>query len=204
MYERVFRWVELGVFAIVVLAVGASIFIMFPTMKSEAAAAWIQAVGSIGAIIAAVYVMHVQGEKAARLAADTDKRALLRRASAVGAIFSHAIQQLHQHSVHLQNEESSHTYLEIVANDGFLNETIRAVAAVPLHELGSHDMVAGFHLLAEALKYARDDVLSYDKYAISIINPAVISNSGRMIEAKISNAEKRFLAGVEELASTSK
>jgi len=75
---------------------------------------------------------------------------------------------------------------------------------VPLHELGSHDMVAGFHLLAEALKYARDDVLSYDKYAISIINPAVISNSGRMIEAKISNAEKRFLAGVEELASTSK
>lgn len=60
MYERVFRWIEVGVLTVVTIAVGGAIFIMFPALKSEAAAAWVQAVGSIAAIGVAIWVSHKQ------------------------------------------------------------------------------------------------------------------------------------------------
>lgn len=60
MYERVFRWVEVGVLAVVAVAVGGAVLIMFPAMKGEVYAAWIQAVGSIAAIGAAIFVMNAQ------------------------------------------------------------------------------------------------------------------------------------------------
>lgn len=69
-----FRWLE----AIVAVGIAAMAFtvilLLFPPLKSEVAAAWVQAIGSIAAIIAAFLIpmyQHRQAEKAA-----DDERAL--------------------------------------------------------------------------------------------------------------------------------
>lgn len=64
--------------ATIALVMGASAYFAHPATTSEAVAAWVQAVGSIGAILAAVWVAHRQYEQTRQLeleraAADTTK-----------------------------------------------------------------------------------------------------------------------------------
>jgi len=64
MERDLLRLLQACVGIVVLLATTLLVFGLFPSMSSEAGAAWIQAVGSIGAILSAIWVMSAQNRAA--------------------------------------------------------------------------------------------------------------------------------------------
>lgn len=77
MERDLLRVLQACVGIVVLLATTLLIFGLFPGMKSEAGAAWIQAVGSIGAILSAIWVMGAQNRAAEKRDQEEIKHFLL-------------------------------------------------------------------------------------------------------------------------------
>lgn len=118
-------------------------------------AAWVQAIGSIAALLVAIFVMKRQNKHATELLIDADKRALLRRANAVGAVLDRAYTQLPQICNQIilglaaQNEDFVKASLTTAVH--MVKELQIAIRSIPAHELGSYEMVSGLYKTMEAL-----------------------------------------------------
>lgn len=77
MERDLLRVLQACVGIVVLFATALLIFGLFPSMKSEAGAAWIQAVGSIGAILSAIWVMGAQTRSAEKRDEEEIKHFLL-------------------------------------------------------------------------------------------------------------------------------
>ncbi len=137
-----FRIIELTVFAVITLAVGAAIFIMFPEMKTEAAASWVQAVGSILAIIGAVWVSNIQHEQSI----DREERQrIARRKDVLQAIHS-VLKQARELVDAMPNDENTISqisgYLEIDATLQMFEEVEQVLRLAPLYEACNYNVVA--------------------------------------------------------------
>jgi hypothetical protein len=113
----------------------------FDLSKSDWAA-WVQAVGSIGAIVGAVYVMDRQSEAAAKLAIDTEHRAMARRLSAIEGIVEHAFHLSMLVGAHTKPIENFYNYFFSYVDPTDLEAALASLHAIPVHTLESYKMVA--------------------------------------------------------------
>ncbi|MCE3606910.1 hypothetical protein LXA47_25375 [Massilia sp. P8910] len=120
-------------------------------------ASWVQSVGSIIALLVAIYVMSRQNAHARRLIVQGDQLAVSRRAAAVHAVVAHADTRLTT-AMRLTTEPAPSTQSEIVTltrSLGHSAEMLRAmqrtVGAIPVHELGSYDMADAIRRMDDTL-----------------------------------------------------
>lgn len=112
---------------------------------SDKGAAWIQAIGSIAAILAAIYILREQGEQARNLATINDSRALARKLSALEALIERGFEMAKTVEVHTEPIADYWDYFFTVVSLDQLRFMRDALSAVPLHSLESYKLVVGVH-----------------------------------------------------------
>lgn len=115
-----------------------------PLWSSEGAA-WVQAVGSIGAIIAAVMIMKHQSEEARKLAIETDARALGRRLAALEALIDQGFKMAQSVEKHANGIRSFYDYFFTLVRPEEIEAITQALKGIPLYTLESYKLVMGVH-----------------------------------------------------------
>ena len=131
---------------------------------------WAQAIGSVAALAVAIYIssrqnshatrlMIKQNSHATRLMLESDTRAVRRHAAAVSAVVARAYIQLLDAARTLDRSAlaSSDMALPVIASgiEITTSETRKALAAIPLHDLGASDLVEGvLHMIAHLKRLA--------------------------------------------------
>jgi hypothetical protein len=130
-------------FAVVVLTawVTINLALSVPKDRSGEVAAWVQAIGSIGAIAGAVYVMRKQSEAATKLASDMEQLAIGRRIAAIEAIVENAYAVSTHFEVHTRGVGDLHEYFSSVIEPNEVAAAVSALNAIPVHTLESYKMV---------------------------------------------------------------
>lgn len=119
---------------------------------------WVQALGSIAALGIAIFIMSRQNQHAVRIVINTDRRALLRRGEAVLVLMFNAHQSVdiscNDLIGSLVTGVPSEEILENMKAIAKATQEARAIlAAVPLHELGSREMVSGAIMMLETMTF---------------------------------------------------
>lgn len=123
-------------------------------MKSGDIASWVQAIGSIGAILGAVWVGERQAERARAQATEMDALALARRRAAYRAVAENALANLDEIQTDLKKGIISRTTFALFFSSRPLSEALEVMRAVPFHELGSPKAISGFLKLRNAVRVA--------------------------------------------------
>ena len=113
--------------------------------KSEWAS-WVQAFGSIAALAVAIFIMSNQSKAAIRLAAQTDRAAVIRRTAAVAGLMHNCHRSVHAAMTQLEGKLQGLSDVRfILAASTPWSEMLEgargSLAAVPLHELGTVNLV---------------------------------------------------------------
>lgn len=98
---------------LIVVGIGLLAFISLISISplwSTQGAAWVQAIGSIGAIVAAIKIMKRQNEEARKLAIETDARALSRRLAALEALVDQGFEMAQSVETHANGISSFYDY----------------------------------------------------------------------------------------------
>lgn len=146
-------WERLGyaiftvAFCLLVWRIGAAI-----ELNSSEWAAWVQAVGSIGAIVGAVVLMKRQNDAAATLAVTMESRALGRRIAAIEGIVENCYEISEILQVHTKPINSYFDYFFSTFSPDDLESALGALMAVPVHTLESYKMVRAAQDLAHTLR----------------------------------------------------
>ncbi|WP_158301314.1 hypothetical protein [Janthinobacterium sp. BJB426] len=126
---------------------------------------WVQAIGSIAALVVAIFVMTRQNSAATKLVNETDLRALQRRAKAVSALVDRAHLQLRSSIDEVQTEAESGTThsLNMACHAGanILSQVRIALQQIPPYELGSYGMVDGLHQTINAISIFESTAASW-------------------------------------------
>jgi hypothetical protein len=115
-------------------------------LDASAWASWVQAVGSIAALVIAIYVMSKQNAHAVRLVVDADRIATLRMANAVRAILKRYYAQLLLANDSIQKYHTKIPYvtkedgLQLQAAYQSLKRIPANLQAIPIFEIGSFDL----------------------------------------------------------------
>lgn len=146
-------WERVGysIFAAAGIATVIGIGIAFELGKSDWAA-WVQAGGSIGAIVGAVILMKHQNDAAVSLAVAMDNRAMGRRIAAVEAIVENCYEISEILQVHTKPINSFYDYFFSTFSPDDLESALDALNAVPVHTLESYKMVRSVHTLNRNLR----------------------------------------------------
>ena len=120
-------------------------FISRSPLWSDVGAAWIQAIGSIAAIIAAVMIMKHQSEDARDLAIATDARSLGRRLAALEALAERGYQMSRSVAIHAKGVSSFFDYLFTLVRPEHIEAITHALKEIPLYTLESEKLVIGIH-----------------------------------------------------------
>ena len=127
--------------------------------QSSAMASWVQAIGSIAAIIGAVWIGERQAKRAREHALETNTAERRRRCEAYAAVASHAVTQLTSVKPFVAKNRVLTTLLfQVNFNKRNSQDTLEAMRLVPLHELGSREAVDGFLQVRQALAWALENV----------------------------------------------
>lgn len=114
---------------------------------SEKGAAWIQAIGSIAAILSTLYVMKRQAAESLRLVTVSDRMALGRRLQALEALVELAHDMSLTIEKHTEPIADYWDYFFTVVSVSRIEFVLSALKAVPLHTLESYKLVRGVHEL---------------------------------------------------------
>ncbi len=111
-------------------------------------AGWAQAIGSVGALGVAIYVMSRQNKHAATLIVRADRMAVLRRAASVHAILKRSHMQVQNmrlatrlRPLNISDKERLTRELEISGE--MLDTMKKTFLTIPAYDLGSYDMAYG-------------------------------------------------------------
>jgi uncharacterized membrane protein len=103
------RFFTLAKAAVIVLSlIAVSIVLSLLATGSNDLPAWIQAVGSIAALVGAIFIMSRQNEHAAKLVADADRIATLRKVNSIRAILTRYYNQLVLANIAIHAERITH------------------------------------------------------------------------------------------------
>jgi hypothetical protein len=172
-------------------------FVTWTTLDSG----WAQATGSIAALGVAIYVMSRQNAHAARLVIDADRRTALRLVSSVGALIDRANTLILSGACEMESSAScSYAVLFNTAEriKASLAETKTALAAIPPHELGCHELVVGLIQMIECIR-AFESTLQEVCSSITF-PPEVIPGRARDVRTSTKIAMDNFEAGKAALA----
>jgi hypothetical protein len=170
---------------------------------TQEASGWAQAIGSVAALGVAIYVMSRQNEHSARLVADADRLAALRRAQAIHALVKR---------VNLQFNNVGHMVLGFTREPGEIEVMRRKfkVAAevfqnqreiflsLPVHELASFDIADAIWKLTDTLQVYMRMVEALRDSPESIADPR-LHPSFHDWHAIIEDAVKQFERGLASL-----
>ena len=159
--KRIWEWVEVG-FALVGLGVVIAFLIYAFKLHSEGAAAWIQAIGAIGAIIGAFTVASNQAKNDRRQALDLRRLERKQGRAGIRAVAEHANREAIAIELAFK-AMPPFAFQMFVQNTPVISipDAIRALESIPLHETASADAVAGFIGLKSALQLLHSEVGSY-------------------------------------------
>lgn len=166
MLRKVLEFVLLGSAALFgVLAL--MVVIDWSPLKSGDVASWVQAFGSIAAIIGAYFV----GERQAAAVHESElklRRAEVRRKNgSILAICNAALAQASEIAGIYKDKIPNMVLFHLAYSDKLMQDTISALEAIPVHDCGSFDAVAAFMRLKNSLIYLRrqldKDLDLYDK-----------------------------------------
>jgi hypothetical protein len=127
-------------------------FLRWPPNQSSDWAAWVQAVGSIGAIVGAFEVGRRQAEASRRQAIDLDVLAQQRQVDAIVAVVNHSIDQATASADSFMNMPTDVLRFALQEPIYSLSEATDALLAIPLHEVGTGAAVTQFAQLQVVLK----------------------------------------------------
>jgi hypothetical protein len=152
MDNKVYERIALVFTAVAALAYVINLILTAPALRTNEAAAWVQAVGSIAAIAGAYFVGERQAMAAFRNDLKIRKIELQQRKNSFLAIAAAAAAQADRiaHACTLNDAESRRLRLRMY-NTRTTSDIINSLAAVPMHELGSYDAVSAFFRIKDGL-----------------------------------------------------
>lgn len=170
-------------------------------------AAWVQAVGSIAALGIAIFVMDRQNRAAVELVANSDRKTALRKARAVQALVKNChdsvciIMEKFQRQIETRAPDDailsmSHAGVET------LNEAVVPLRAVPLHELGSSELVHSVMGTLKNMLHLIHAMQALDAARASRVDRATIH---KMIQRYVPESRSHLLdfqRGCENLANS--
>lgn len=199
---RIARYPVLGLAALIAAVMTG---VAFDFGKSDWSA-WVQAVGSVAALGVAIFVMSRQNANAIHVILGAEKRALQRKALAVSAILSRANTQMESCASHFESTaltaDQQKFKLATKMVSQVMSELRSALVQIPMHELGSHDLVAGLHqtinsldLFDKSITMARDGQNSVQTMAAIPLQMVIVRKS----MGKAAETFKRGLAEIDRL-----
>lgn len=130
----------------------------FELTKSDWAA-WVQAIGSMGAIVGAWRIGSRQSQAAFRHALDLREIEQQERLRAIFPIATHAFELIGELA-----DQPFETYYRKSYSATAFQSCLRAINAIPLHELGRYGLVEGYMSLQSALDDAKDAAIKRYKH----------------------------------------
>jgi hypothetical protein len=112
-------------------------------------ASWVQAFGSIGAIMGAWFIGRAQSKSALEQALQLRDREHVERVRALFPIAARAFELVQD-----LEKEPFDSYYQATYSEGAFRTCLKAIAAIPLHELGSYGLVQGYMEMQQALEAA--------------------------------------------------
>ena len=182
-----------------------------PTIGKAEVAYWVQAFLALFTLVTAVYVLRAQSAHSVKLMIASDERNLRRRVDSVGAILTEAYRQLEAVRVEIHGDE----YKELASKQGIpvdqmkdrmyaviaLNryrgkpqfaEILRVIDAVPMHDIGSKDMVQAVFEVREALIRMEAELASAWAEGEDKFNDITLWNGASTWPALARGARERF------------
>lgn len=154
--DRLYRTATLILFCVLLLVAGTAILwgiMQVPELVNERTAAWVQGIGSILAVGAAAWVAIYQKRNADQQAKLQRLEARVEKLSAIHAIAVATYELIERLEQAFLTDRAGEYFDEEYSADAFLHAQ-SALKAIPLHELGSYNMVAGILDLSDALACA--------------------------------------------------
>lgn len=118
-------------------------------LKAADWASWVQAFGSIGAIVGAWIIGRAQSKSALEHALQLRDREHVERVRALFPIAARAFELVQD-----LEREPCDSYYQITYSESSFRTCLKALAAIPLHELGSYALVQGYMEMQQALEAA--------------------------------------------------
>lgn len=170
-----------------------------PLWSSEGAA-WIQALGSVAAIVAAILIMKRQSEDARQLAIDTDARALGRRLAALEALAERGYQMSRSVEIHADGVSSFWDYCFTLVRPEHIDAIKHALKEIPLYTLESPKLVIGIHEMILGLEGLEPYVLIHStSNDVHYHFDEADASQVRYICKKITKARTMVADGVKDL-----
>jgi hypothetical protein len=141
-----------GVFIAISTGTAAWIIGSYFCLDKSEWASWVQAIGSILAIVGAVEVGRRQIKAMREEAIESVERADRRRSEAIKAIVAHARTEAVSLKAHATSGYFSITQITVKLPTYTFEETLAALGAIPFHELRSYDVVSALLGLQSSLK----------------------------------------------------
>jgi hypothetical protein len=138
---------------VLAVTVGGVLFFAYPIKSSSDVAAWLQAIGSIGAILGAVWI----GNRQVRAALSAEARASAGRRKSILAIAEAAYAHSEQFR-RLLEEPDQRASLSLNYHESIINGIVEALAGIPFHEVGSRDGVMAVLSLRDQLLFLKKSI----------------------------------------------
>lgn len=113
---------------------------------------WVQAIGSIAALVVAIYILRKQ----TTFAVETENRALKRQADTVAAIVAKLHDEIQHYAKQLSDSRTAPAALFELKDVETFFEVSKAVDGIPLYSLGSVKMVNGIFEMQRATARFKD------------------------------------------------
>jgi hypothetical protein len=170
---------------------------------STEGAAWVQAIGSIGAIIAAIVIMKYQSEEARKLAIETDARALSRRLAALEALIDQGYLMAQSVEKHASGIRSFYDYFFTLVRPEEIEAIIQSLKSIPLYTLESYKLVSGIHEMTLRLDQLEPFVVIHANSGdVHYHFEGEDKSQVEFIFRKIKEAREKALEGMSELGYT--
>lgn len=170
---------------------------------STEGAAWVQAIGSIGAIIAAIMIMKHQSDQARKLAIETDVRALGRRLAALEALVDQGFKMAQSVEKHANGVRSFYDYFFTLVRPEEIEAITQALKEIPLYTLESYTLVIGIHEMILGLDELEPYVLIHKTSGdVHYHFEGQEKSQVVFIFKKIKGAREKAIEGIRELGYT--
>jgi hypothetical protein len=144
MHKRRIPWLEIVAVSALTVIAFTVVLVLFPSMKSEVKAAWLQAFGSIGAILGALYLGERQASAALNNEMKLKRNELRRWTDSILAIAEAANEQAKELEKIYSNGIAHDLDIFLVYDSAAMKHIDEALSSVPVHELGSYKAVTAF------------------------------------------------------------
>ncbi|HVK94746.1 MAG TPA: hypothetical protein VM571_08465 [Noviherbaspirillum sp.] len=163
MSRKIFDYISCVILGLVLFGTITAVLLMFswvPILWTDPAAAWVQAIGSIAAIAGAYLLAEKASRDAREQSLAMDRLTLQRKRDSILAIADAA--RAHADSIYrafeTDNDMINTLAIALVFNKRVYSDVINAIAAVPLHDLGSFQAVDSLLKIKEASVYLVEKV----------------------------------------------